>query len=460
VRFTNQLRVWLPGQPVLREPTFWESIASAFGSQATLQTAEVQTFRNALSLCEGLGQCLSAAGITNAISLTLDDRVLFHDGQRYPNDLPSLVHAARLHAPQAAAGFKLLRAVFEHEESDVHVIVEGTFRSRFPPHEPAAILAFGARLAQVRALPGEEPHETRARVEAFLNDANKLKTVRAHFDWIVNRVRDGVVHGFPEARVDAPESVAQVVRPSRDTVRRLGGRAAASGGSSYAQASWQRRAQPGIAPMMAVPRYYDPWVIWYDDPWYTRGEMLLLDSLVTHAAYAHAMAGLHAGTVVHVVHENGAPICEADAIGQAAPAFAGLHELATTDFDKLEADKFKVAALTEYGAYDPGPPAVEKPSSDGSWWSSPTSDASSDGAWKSSDCKSDCASTDCASSDCSDWKSSDCKSDCASSDCSDWKSSDCKSDCSSDCASSDCASSDCASSDCASSDCSSDCSSW
>ncbi len=143
MRFTAQLRLYLPGTEALRPPTFWERIVQTFGGDVDLRTEELQSFRNALSVCEALGACLSSAGVRNAVSLALDERVIFHDAKRYPNDLEGLVHAARLHAPAAADGFKLLRAVFEHEEGDVHLLVEATFRSRYPGDEPAAVLAFG-----------------------------------------------------------------------------------------------------------------------------------------------------------------------------------------------------------------------------------------------------------------------------------------------------------------------------
>gem|GEM_PF-4171065 len=395
--------MWLPGREAARRPTFWESFTGAFGAKHDLRSGQHEHGMHALGLIEAVGTLLAGVGVRDAVTVLLDERVVWRDDSANPDDVGWLLQAMRGKPEPFMKPFREVRAVFEHREQGVHTVIEATFQARFQPGTAAGVIALGGRIEELRPLPGETFAQTRARVSALGADPYRAEPHQHVFRAVLGRIRDGLPYALPGAR--AVQSMARDAAAQRGATLRT---------------DRTFRAPPYPSP------YYDPWDVYYRDPYSDWVDRILLDAALHAAAHGHHQHHATDGAwemPVHVLRTDGALAGEFDDVGSMPDKFAGLGALAGHDFG-VPADK--PIDLAEYGSVYASDPA----------WSS-TSD------WNSADC-SDCVTkTDCsdgASSDCAKdggW-SSDCSSDCMSkSDCGDCSSSDCsKDDCSSDCSSS------------------------
>ncbi len=409
MRLVSQGRIYLPGEQVFRAPRMWDKVKHFFGSEMDLRTGEQQLTRDALSLTESVQSGLALAGIDNAVSLVVDTDVVFQDAEGRAGDADMLVSAMRTAHERFSVGFETLRAVFEVEQHGFHALIEITIKAKTPKEAPSATIAIGARIDELRPREDETLEQARERIGQRLADTSLVPTYRNLLGNLGTKIQQGLARTFPQGRVEMDQPEVAVVRPSAEEVR-----------DAADHGTW-RQAHLRNAP--SYPRgggygpYYDPWGTYYRDPMDTMVNLMVLDAMLSpRAHWGYGVGGLgygwsSYGAPVHVIHHNGAQICDASEIGSYGHQLGGVGGVANLDFDSASWDDSLMAS------YDPG---------QSSWGS-----ASGVGGNDSFDCvgyddashKSTGASWDC-SSDCS-W---DCSSDC-SFDCS----SDCSWDCSSDC---------------------------
>jgi hypothetical protein len=425
MRFTSQVQLQLPGIDVLRAPTFWEDLASMLGRSPDLRTGVLETARDVLGIVEAVSRALAHAGVTNAVLLEVDGRSLYRDTVGYGDDAPWLLEGARQGAPHFARGFRMLRALFEHEAGGVRTLVEATFPARYSAGR-AATLSLGGRLTSLRPRAGEGSDAARAVACALLSDPRFVTDAAAQFAALAQRVREGLRWAFPDAQVLEEAPIAQVVKPARGSVQAL---AAASFVTTPALRTTPTPPPRGTDAL----RYYDPWTRWIEDPQYTWVELVALDAML-RGVRGHP---LRFALPIHVVYEAGTVLCEADVIGTCAGGLRGVSRAAEADWDRPSPTDWLATETGYDDAYGVGDPEPDPWPADGhrshdSPYQHHEADGSgaTDGAHHGHDAHH--GSTDCSSSDCTtDCSSTDCTTDCSSSDCS----TDC---CSSDCSSSDC----------------------
>ena len=410
MRLVAQGRIYLPGEEVFREPRFWDKVKHFLGGEMDLRTGEQQLTRTGLALTEQVQLGLARAGVDNAVSLVVDTDVVFQDDAGVAGDAEMLVAAMRTAHDRFDAGFATLRAVFEHAEAGLHALIEITIKMQHASDAPAATVAIGARADELRPREGESMEDARERIGKRLAEPTLVPTYQNLLAEFCTRIHQGLAASFPRGRVEMDPPELAVVRPSAAEIQ------------DAAQDRDQRRASLRSAP--AYPRggyygpYYDPWGTYYRDPMDTMVNLMILDAMLTpRAHWGYGVGGLgygwsSYGAPVHVIHHNGAQICDASEIGSYGHQLGGVGNVANLDFDSASWDDSLMSS------YDPGQSSWGSASGTGSNDSfdcvgySDDSHKSSGGSW---DCSSDC-SWDC-SSDCSFDCSSDCSWDC-SSDCS------------------------------------------
>lgn len=412
MRLVCQGRIYLPGEQVFRAPHFWDKVKHFFGSEMNLATGEQRLTRDALSLTEAIQQGLARAGIRNAVSLVVDTDVVFQDQDGHDNDAEMLVAAMREAHDRFEHGFEVLRAVFEHQAGGLHLLIEVTVKTKHPADAPAATIAIGARIDELRPQDGEAMEAARERIGKRLGDATLVPTYRNALGDVASKIQQGLARTFPQGRVDVDEPEVAIVRPSGEQVRDAAGH--------VDERSATLRDHPAYPRAGAYGPYYDPWGTYYRDPMDTFVNLMVINALMSpRPHWGYSPYGLGAGWAsygapVHVIHHNGTPIGDAAHMQSFSNQLGGVDQVASLDFDSASWDDSAMAN------YDAGQ----------SSWSS----AGGAGSNSSYDCVGysggDSSSTGASSWDCS----SDCSWDC-SSDCSFDCSSDCSWDCSSDCSS-------------------------
>ncbi|MCO4762874.1 MAG: hypothetical protein KC502_15270 [Myxococcales bacterium] len=410
MRLTGQGRVHLTGgEEVFRQPGMWDKVKFFFGSDVDLRTGELQLTRDVLRLTEQIQKGLLAAGIDNAVSLVVDTDVIYADDADRKNDADLLVAAMRSAHGRFVAGFETLRAVFEHEGDGLHTLIEVTVRAKHEKAQPAATIAVGGRILELRPQAGESIEDAKDRIGKRLGDDKLVPTYKQLLGDFCERIRGGLQRSFPDGRVEMDPPDLQVVKPSADEVRELG--------TNRDQRRASLRSAPSYPRSGYYGAHYDPWGTYYRDPMDTFVNLMVIDAMISprsHWGYSSGHLGSswsHYGSPVHIMDYNGSPICDADQMMDYSTRFDGVTDVVDLDFDAAVWDD---SAMDIYTPEETSWDGYGGDSGGGSFDCAGYEDTSESSSF---DCSSDC-SWDC-SSDCSWDCSSDCSFDC-SSDCSDW----------------------------------------
>jgi hypothetical protein len=281
MRLQAAIDVHLPSEAVLRSPTLWDRAVKAFGGRMDLSTDRIRAAIAATDVVDQVRRAIARLGITNAVSLVIDDQVIFRDDVGRPDDIGDLLIAMSEHAPVFGAGFRTLRMAVEHEEGGLHAVVEAIAQTEHPKDEPTVAVRVGARIRALETKSGESADSYRARVEPLLRDPTFLETHRRQFAALGARLADAIRAAFPEARVEERAVEATIVRPRRD------GRAPA--------VDRRKPQHPG----------YDPYVPYYGSPF---------DGLLAGVMIGSFMSGPGLFPHVMVVSDSGMPIGSAEEI--------------------------------------------------------------------------------------------------------------------------------------------------
>src|SRR6185503_11240764 len=175
-------------------------------------------------------------------------------------------------------GFQQMKLAVEHEEANLHLLLEVRAVTQHRRDEPSAYLSVGARIRDLEPRTGESAEVYRARVEPLAKDAGLLETARLQFQSFVGRLEAALHAALPEATVEEKRADAVVVRPTTQPT------------------------EPARDPRSPV---YDPYAVYYPSPMSTVLDVMLITS------FMHMMMP---PPMIMVVHPSGAPIGSADTI--------------------------------------------------------------------------------------------------------------------------------------------------
>lgn len=293
MRLIGQVHVTLRGEVIHREPTFWEKIKQRLGGSLDLETDRVRVALEASALVDAIKRALVRLGFDNAVSLVVDDTVVFQDTDGKAGDLPDLMLAMSEHASLFGSGFRELRLALEHEEAGLHLLVETRAFTEHHAGEPSAYVSVGGRIQELEPTRGESAEAYRLRVTPLATDSARLEAARLQFEAFVARLEGVLRAAMPEALVEQKRAEALVVRPSERPERE--------------------------APTSPASPAYDPYSRYYPSPMGMMLDVMLISS------FMHMMHP----PMIHVIHPSGAPIGSAQDIAQdpdLVAADAGGHE--------------------------------------------------------------------------------------------------------------------------------------
>ncbi|MCC7075126.1 MAG: hypothetical protein IT383_27685 [Deltaproteobacteria bacterium] len=267
----------LRGEKLLRDPNLWDRLKKSFGAEPDLWTGTMKAAVEATTIVEAARAALAKIGVTNAVSLVIDDQVLFEDRAGHADDLGDLFLAFHNAASVFGQGFRLLRLAAEHEEAGLHLVLEIVALTEHPADTAAARVVISGRVKAYEPKTGESAEAYRARVEPLVKDATALEAHRRQFGAFVSRVADALRASMPEARVEQRDADARITKPSRS----------------------ERKAAP-VAP---TDRRYDPFDRYYPNPYDSMFSMLLWSSVFSMAMRPDVVVVNHDGTPLGTADE-------------------------------------------------------------------------------------------------------------------------------------------------------------
>jgi hypothetical protein len=296
MRLVGQVHVTLRGEVIHREPSFWEKIKQRLGGSLNLATDQVRVALEASALVDAIKRALVRLGFDNAVSLVVDDTVVFQDTDGRAGDLPDLMLAMSEHTSLFGNGFRELRLALEHEEAGLHLLVETRAFTEHATGEPSAYVSVGGRIQELEPKRGELAEDYRQRVTPLAADSTRLEGARLQFESFVARLEDALRATLPEAIIEQKRADALVVKPSDKQQQ-------------------QQQQEASLSPSSPA---YDPYARYYPSPMGMMLDMMLISS------FMHMMHP----PMIHVVHPSGASIGSAEDIAHdpsLAEANAGDH---------------------------------------------------------------------------------------------------------------------------------------
>ncbi len=82
MKLYGAIAIHVHGVDILRTPRFFEKVKAAFGGKPDLRTGRQRASFEATAIVEAARDALRRLGATNAISLVIDDTVLFQPPRR------------------------------------------------------------------------------------------------------------------------------------------------------------------------------------------------------------------------------------------------------------------------------------------------------------------------------------------------------------------------------------------
>lgn len=213
MKLYGAIALHVAAEDILRAPRFFEKIKRAFGGKPDLRTGRMRASLEATAVVEATRDALRKVGVTNAVSLVIDDTVLFHDREGHPDDLGDLFLAFHDNDSVFGQGFRELRLAVEHHEAGLHVVLEIQARPEHPKNAAAARMLISGRIEALTPKPGEDAESYRTRAEPVATNPKALETYRMQFSAFVDRVRDALAGAMPTARVEVEVAEPRIVRP-------------------------------------------------------------------------------------------------------------------------------------------------------------------------------------------------------------------------------------------------------
>jgi hypothetical protein len=272
MKLYGAIAVHVDAVDVVRAPKFFEKVQRVFGRSPDLRTGKQHSAIEAAALIDATRDAFRRVGATNAISLVVDNTVLFHDRDAKPDDLGDLFLAFHDNASVFGEQFEELRLAIEHHEAGLHVVLEAQARPVHARGVPPIRVVISGRVEALTPKPGEDADAYRSRVEPIATDRNALETYRVQFEAFVQRVRDAIATAMPTARVEVESAEARIVRP--------------------------HPTQPE-QPLPPDARDYDPYVAYYPNRFGMLGEMFMWSALFS------MMMPPHFAVVDHHNHVQG-----------------------------------------------------------------------------------------------------------------------------------------------------------
>jgi hypothetical protein len=261
MRLVGTVAIRVAGSVVTREPTLWEKMKARLGGKVDLATDRVRSELEATAVVDQVRRAMGRLGVDNALSLVVDDQVIFQDSEGRGGDLPELILALTEHVQVFGRGFRELRFAAEHEEAGLHLVIETRARTEHASDEPAALISVGGRLRALEPRSGESPEAYQQRVAPLTRDTVAFETARMQFESFLSRLEDALRAAMPEARVEQVRAEARLVAPPSDRV-----------------------APP--PPQVREPLHpaYDPFLVYYPSPMGMMLDAMIMSSLLSTMA--------------------------------------------------------------------------------------------------------------------------------------------------------------------------------
>jgi hypothetical protein len=266
-----RLTVDLPSVETLRRMSPIEWLQALFGKHFDLHSGEEDLTIGALALVQALYNACRKIGVTNAIALLVDKKVLYADAREVENDLALILRAAE-RSRLLRQRFKEMRLALEHRERGLHTIIDIKIQSHVRRGEAEMEMILSSRLEHLRIAAGETAAAYAARIRAFGQAPEAAEEYRQRLETLQERLAAALRAALPGAVIHLTPAQMRLTWPE---ARQIGRFRRLRFGADVCKSGYRpvlTRQQRGV--------YSDPYYHYYYDPYDDLTNWLLLDTLL------------------------------------------------------------------------------------------------------------------------------------------------------------------------------------
>ena len=313
----SDIYVDLPSVEATREMTRWERVQSRLtGAEVDLGTGTDVLLVDTVYVVETLFDVLRQLELTDVISVLVDRRVLYLDGEQHPDDLEEAWDQA-VRRGLLSHDLHELRLILEHQEADLHAIVDVGVRTPVRHGTEELHVRLHARVERLQVRPGESARQYDERVRRFAADLRFIEAYRVLMREFARRVAIALRDAMPDTPVRLEPTWVRVVRPEREHLARM------------RDLRFRHNVVvPYYRPAPTVERkgvFDDTYGYFYFDPYFMYLNWILLDTMLWDRAWR--------SEDVQIVEAGGTPFCSADQIERHADSLAWMHHAIAYDED-------------------------------------------------------------------------------------------------------------------------------
>jgi hypothetical protein len=174
------IHIDLPSELVLRERTLLAWFSRLIGRELEPSEAQDVATITGLSVFKPVTDALAQVGVTDVLSVIVDDKIAYVDTNEDSGDLASAV--AELDARAVLEReFEVMSMTLADRREGLRTLIEVTLRRRVPASTPELRLHFAGRLDAMQVARGDTPVSYAKRLRALAADTSALVAARERF---------------------------------------------------------------------------------------------------------------------------------------------------------------------------------------------------------------------------------------------------------------------------------------
>jgi hypothetical protein len=199
-------------QPV---PTSPDRVHTKYRSQRTW-SGNADTITS-FGLLEGVARAFAEADIDNAISLKIDNSMVYLDANDEPHDLELMLDAAS-ESKALEREFKTMHLVFSQEDEGLRIIFDTKVDSDVLTTGGQLTLAISARIQEMQIQRGESAKEYADRLKAWASDQTRLEQYKVALERKAEALSTLLGDAFPTSDVSHEPVTVKLHQPTAEQV--------------------------------------------------------------------------------------------------------------------------------------------------------------------------------------------------------------------------------------------------
>ncbi len=203
----------VPKPAEVKGPSNIEWVRALFGAKIDLRSGKEALTIGAFALVEGVVAAFADAGVHDAMSFLVDQKVIYMDPHDVPDDLPLIARVAEL-TGVLNKPFREMHLVVGHKTEWLHTLIDCTITNQVMLGAAELTMVLSSRMRKLQIVAGESAQQYADRVRAFAAQQDSYQPYLQSLDRLTSQLVQALQTGFVTSRVSREPATVQLVRQS------------------------------------------------------------------------------------------------------------------------------------------------------------------------------------------------------------------------------------------------------